>query len=322
MRHAMDNLKTTCPADRQIFVGTSVVSLSTWQQWRKPKNCSMVHIFAMGSGGGGGRGANAGAIGASAGGSGGGMASASYVTIPAIFLPDTLWLSVGGGGLLTAGVGTYVCVDRISNANQAYRVIAMGNGGAVGSDGNGATGGSAAAAGSVASATTMIFGAKFSPAYTPTGLSSTAGTVNTDQATLNLTAATSVCCPGGSGAGINSLASQSGRLGQNVASTTTFAHAGASGNLPAATTIVAGGTGTTGSGNNGAHGMSFINGLLQFSPGAGGASTATNAGAWTGGNGGDGGYGCGGGGGGGCFTGGTRGLGGKGGDGLVIITWW
>ncbi|MEK9735836.1 MAG: hypothetical protein VW239_00770 [Candidatus Nanopelagicales bacterium] len=91
--------------------GTGTMQFRTfkqgWRPWYKPPGCVMVSFYVIGGGGAGGgaRGNTAGA--GKGGGSGGGSGGLSRVTIPAVLLPDVLWVHVpapaaGGAGGDTA----------------------------------------------------------------------------------------------------------------------------------------------------------------------------------------------------------------------------
>ena len=111
-----NNILATPGADIQYFQGSSTVTLRQWQTWRKPRGARWIHLLGVGGGGGGGAGINTTTTsGSGAGGSSGGQTS---VMIPAMFVPDTLYIQAGAGGagattsggLGTAGIITYVCI--------------------------------------------------------------------------------------------------------------------------------------------------------------------------------------------------------------------
>src|SRR5574343_336906 len=93
-----DALKT---ADVKWFTPGGAAT-TTWQVWSKPRGVQMVMILAVGAGGGGGNGFSAAAGSARGGGGGGGSGAISRVIIPAILLPDVLYVSPGVGGAATA----------------------------------------------------------------------------------------------------------------------------------------------------------------------------------------------------------------------------
>jgi hypothetical protein len=91
----------------QVFTGPigSNTSSSIFY-WVKPRGITMIHITAIGGGGGGGAG-NSSTSTAASGGSGGGAGAITRLTIPAIFLTDSLEITVAGGGSGgTTGGGT------------------------------------------------------------------------------------------------------------------------------------------------------------------------------------------------------------------------
>ena len=92
-------------ADQQIFYGGNGSNGGSVQVWEKPRGISMIHMFALGCGGPG----TAGSIGATAtGGAGGGSGGQGSLLIPALFVPDVLfiWACVGGT-TTTIGVRPY-----------------------------------------------------------------------------------------------------------------------------------------------------------------------------------------------------------------------
>ena len=91
------------PVDQQIFTG------GTWQQWERPRNVSMIHIVAIGSGAGGGGGLT-GLTGTARGGAGGGGSGAIACCCgPLWLLPDFLYVNAGVGG---AGNGSGQRISR------------------------------------------------------------------------------------------------------------------------------------------------------------------------------------------------------------------
>lgn len=116
---------------------TSTTSISPgWQSWRKPRGIK--YVFLVGAGGG-----SSGAVGANtavtnAGGAGGGSGGYTVVLIPALFVPDVLYIQCGPGGqqpnvLVSAatqvgGSNTYVSVEG-GNAI-ANTTLLVANGGA------------------------------------------------------------------------------------------------------------------------------------------------------------------------------------------------
>jgi hypothetical protein len=106
------------------FLGETDKNAGAWKIWEKPRGINMIQITCIGGGAGGGGGVsntNNGARGGGAGGSSGGFTTLS---IPAIFLPDILYVSAGGpgsggfpgnpAGLGGYGIGSYVSVAPYS----------------------------------------------------------------------------------------------------------------------------------------------------------------------------------------------------------------
>ena len=108
--------------DTQIFRGNAASTLTNWQTWRKPRGCKMVYIIAVGGGSSGGCGLNSGTT--SGGGAGGGSGAQTTVLIPAMAIPDELFIQAGQGGKQpsalvsaargVAGVITYVQLEPVS----------------------------------------------------------------------------------------------------------------------------------------------------------------------------------------------------------------
>lgn len=289
-------------------------TIGPFQSWQRPRGKSMVFILAIGGGAGGGNGFTAAAGNARGGGGGGGPAHSLKILIPAMLLPDTLYISPGAGGLGggNGGVGsqgdpTVISYAPFYSAGPAnahiFCSVAAGTGGGAGS---GTTAGTAGAAGSV----------------------STMGQAGV--ASLNTTAGTQAAAAAGAIAGAAGVSVSWG----NTANSLTCGGAGG-GSTPAANTNFAGGnitgpaspalypatiSGGAAGGGAGGDGICYPQSQHEFNRQffylTGGAGGGTNGAAGTGGKGGNGAYGCGGGGGGGGVTGGT---GGDGGGGLVLI---
>ena len=263
--------------------------------WVKPRGITMVSFFVVGAGGGGGKGANLATNVGNYGGGGAGGGAGSRLLIPAIFLPDTLFVVVGvGGQSSTSGGATYV--DTINNGNLFTTRIVFSNGGGGGGDSPGNAIGSVGIGGVASSLTTSAI-------YLNLGIQSSiaGGNGGVPSATTN----TNLTSGGGRGGGRNSLGVRTvfpgGIVGNNVL-------------LPSISpsdlnvTLV---------------GPSGVNSLKPFqSYGGCGGWSSTGVASQCGGNGGNGILGAGGGAGGGGNTGCPTGvsLGGNGGNGIVIIT--
>jgi hypothetical protein len=269
----------------------TAVQAGGWKTWTKPPGCSWVYILMIGAGGGGGRGAG-GSVATVPG--PGGAASGGTLIIPAIMLPDTLYIRPGKGGAGgasastagAAGDSTDIALYPSNATNQWILMECAGAGGG-------------AAVTTVGTGGSALFSA--SP-WTKLGLlaswGGTAGVANNNIPGVNPT------CPGVSGGN--------------------GATAGSNQSAIAPYPVISGGAGTTG--GAGGHGLNankridplmFNPSSLLFTGGAGGGGITTVATAGAGGNGA---YGCGGGGGGtGNIASAVSGNGGNGGDGLVII---
>lgn len=303
------NLPSSTNTNIQVFSANSASANNNFSTWNKPRGTSMCLILAFGGGGGGGSGV-VGANSTAAGGGGGGSGSQTVLTIPSIFIPDVLFVTVGyGGNTATAGISTRVAVAADAVANNC---IAIANGGGAGGNASGATPGTAGSAGSAGSTTNAPLAGLGNYIFTA-GQSGIVGNVG---AAGNLTLPTTgLLVTGGTG-------------GAGLPATATNGNAGGSFTVAGVFPPAPGGTGANsattpgGAGSNGIN-NAFRNLFFSYGGTGGGSSngSATTTGLF-GGNGGNGGIGSGGGGGGGCLTGGVAGIGGRGGDGQVIIISW
>jgi hypothetical protein len=260
--------------------------------WSRPKGINMYYILCIGAGGGGGGGTSGASGTTRSGGGGGGSGAINRAVIPSIFLPDSLYLTVGQGGTAGSSNGnggsgglSSIDVTTTTSAIPASRIIQSGTlasvgGLAAGTGGNGST----AATAALSNYTTLSGG--FSLVVGQSG----------SNANVNLTFGASLSLFISGGAGGGTATSVADNIGSPIVS---------SGILKE--TINGGSTG----GGNGRNGISSYNPIF-FVGGSGAGSNRVG----TGGNGGDGANGCGGGGGG---AGVTGGLGGRGGDGLIVI---
>jgi len=304
----------------QVFYSTGTAS---WQVWQKPASCRFVYMLCIGGGGGGGAGRRNPGV-ATCGGGGGGCSSITRMMVPAIFLPDVLYIQVGAGGAGGDGDATNIQSDGASgnlsyisvqpNSTAVNIICQSGNaaaGGGIGGRSNGSIASSGGSAGTAwTAATTILEFAYFRSTIGRIGANAGNTTVPPSNITVS---ATGVPLTGGAGGGGTSA----GTATEN----------GGSINASKLNPAISGGLADSATNANGKAGFSLMiptnSGKtptpMFFTGGSGGGSTTT-AGA-NGGDGGDGAYGCGGGGGGASNeTGVPAGDGGKGGDGLVIIT--
>lgn len=296
--------------DHFIF-HTSSQSISggpyTWQSFNIPNKVKMVNFTLIGGGGGGGGGSGpaSGPV-TNAGGGGGGAGSCLNFTVPAIFLPETVYISVGVGGAggtkAATGVsgtsGGQTIVSLQPTAETTYLIGRSGSG-------NGGTGGGTGtrSGGTQSSGTVYLAYSIFqNETSTNSGGSGGAGT-STVPTTANHRQMLESVLTGGAGGG-----------GCTSASTVGFAGGDITGALRQQT--ISGGAAQS----NGQNGIMWDWNLMYATGGSGGGGSAAVSG--TTGNGGNGGYGCGGGGGGSSRQAGVGpgGAGGRGGDGLVIIS--
>lgn len=144
-----------------VFTGTSSVTLTQWQTWRKPRGCNWVKIIGAGGGGAGSAGFSGSSTGGGAG-AGGGSGAQSTVVLPAFFVPDILYIQAGTGGVGTAtqgvagaaGLVTYVGVEP-STTLAANTILLQANGGSGGGASAAAAASTGGAAGTVVAITNM-----------------------------------------------------------------------------------------------------------------------------------------------------------------------
>ena len=295
------------------FPGFSTTAGGSWEIWNKPRGISFIKIITIG-GGGGGRSGWVALSGTRSGGGGGGSAGMTTVTIPAIFLPDRLYVSSGDGGdgapaATTSaavspgsnGIGSYVC---IAQSTASIYTVCYANGGS-GATLGGSTVGSAGAAAAIAT----IANALMSAQGNFTALAGQAGSAGTTGAGASVTYPTTGLLLSGGACGGGGTASNGNQI---IAPSQTVYNI-----FPSVTGGINGLNATSGS-----NGREILKPLLSTGGAGGGASSTITSGAGTGGAGGNGGFGSGGGGGGAGPSTSGSGKGGDGGPGLVIISCW
>lgn len=294
-------------ADVQRFNRPSTVTNIEWLTWQRPRGVAMAHIMCIGGGAGGGGGFDGTGVGAGGGGSGG-SSGVTRVTLPAVFLPQVLYIQVGAGGVGASGSGVtggsgVLSYVAIAPDTTAINVVAIsGAAGAVGgSPGTGAAGGAGGAAGTIAVIGSMPLAG---PGHFDV-IAGQAGVGGGDDSGANGVAVTfpssSVPCQAGSGG----AGAQSANFAGGACTAITNSYL--SEQRPA----------TPGTGSfDGSGGPQLWQPFFSFG-GLGGSSNS----AGLGGHGGNGSYGGGGGGGGGGENS-TGGRGGSGGSGLVVVVAW
>jgi len=287
----------------QIFTTPSTVTNTQWHIWNKPVGVTNISIICIGGGGGGGGGFGSTAGSARGGGGSGGSSGVTRVNVPAICLPDRLYIQVGAGGAGvssgTGGSGVLSYVSVHPNTTASNIVALSGAAGAVGGGtGTGAAVGAAGTAGTIAVIGSMPLAGYglFNVIAGQIGVAggAIAGAVGTAQTIPT----TSVITSGGTGGAGSTSADFAGGLWTSISNSLISESRPAT---PAAGTF------------DGSGGFALWKPMFFFG-GTGGSSSNTTAG----GNGGNGSYGSGGGGGGAGVT--TGGRGGDGGSGIVIIT--
>lgn len=308
-----NHLYTPYTGDVQVFLPTSAVNGQGYQEWRKPRGCSMVQMIVIAGGGGGGGGFTRTAGSAGGGGAGGACSGISRFICPATVLPDILYVQVGQGGqggaasaAGTAGVNSYVLTSKtavLPNIVCYSGVNAPGGGGA----GTGAAGGTGGTVPTIA--VTQPWNA-LGEWFSTVGIVGGAGGAQTGAVGTSITAwAALPLSPGAGGAGCTTTDFAGG-----AQTATALFDIGNQGYFPTTAGYVASGGTAAGTRVDGGGGQSKLTPFINSGGGGGGSNNSGQAG-----NGGNGGIGCGGGGGG---AGATGGKGGNGGPGIVIITSW
>ena len=266
-----------------------------WQTWRKPRGCNFVYFLGVGGGGSGAPSNNAG-TGAGGGGGGGSGAQAS-VLLPAMFVPDVLYIQAGMGGKPaativsatagTSGNTTYISVEPFETViplTNSVVLIAPGGGGGSAVAGTGA--GAAGAAGVAPTIATMPLAGRgqYSLLAGQIGTTGGNGTAGTTGATLTIPVTGLMVTGGTGGGGVFATGPVSGTGGA-----ITSAPGGVSAlntdiwplSIPAATAAV-----TATPAANGVNGIIVKNMMMNFGGSGGGAASTTAGGiAGAGGNG-------------------------------------
>ena len=299
------------------FPGYAGANVDSWQVWNKPRGINFIRIICIGGGGGGRSGWCANSA-TRSGGGGGGSGAISHAMIPAIILPDRLYVSAGNGGVGgpasftngSANIGSNGGSSIVSIAPSSAAIYCICIGRNAQGAGNGtSTSGPAGPGGGATSVTSnhMAGQANLTSVAGQSGASGTTG------AGSSLNYPTTGVLLSGGGAGGGGQSQDGGGINAPTSQTSVYS----------VIDSLAGGSGASspvGRGNPGRENST----LLAFSGGSGGASAAAivaTAGD-PGGAGGNGAIGCGGGGGGAGPTTSGSGRGGDGGPGLVIISCW
>lgn len=297
-------------ANSQIFLGNESSQSNNWRVWSRPRNISMMMMLAQGGGGGGGGGAS-GASGNRGGGGGGGGGSFSKLLIPALVLPDRLYIYTGtggtGGAAGNAGTSGKWCQvgttpDAVSNSTLILHANG-GNAGQPGTTSGSASGANAVGADNVSTQACGVFGiSQFLSGVSGNSGGPATGGVGSD---ISLSFSSNAPVGGGAGGGgCNASDFAGGGMTSSIFPVTYFPYF-------KGLQIPGGAAG----GGRGGDGLLWRNQFFWSLPGSGGGSAFNG----TGGQGGMGGPGSGGGGGGGGITGGR---GGDGGPAMVMFIWW
>lgn len=309
----MFNLPPDYANNVSLFTLANVgVDLKGFQVWKKPKGASMIWIVMIGGGGGGGGGFSRAAGSAGGGGGSGACSGTSRYLLPAIFLPDQLFIQVGQGGLGGAasvaganGLNSYIYTSPTSTST--INLIGASNTNPAGGGGGGTAGAGGAAGASPSLAANAPFHLSYAITSYQVGIPGVIGGAQTGAAGGNTASiwANYLCSPGASGAGCTTTDFNGGRI--VVSGQPEFINW----NIPSGGDMI---PQAVGAGANGSNGLQAFKPLVQTGGGGGASNNSGLAGL-----GGDGGIGCGGGGGG---AGTTGGRGGNGGSGMVLIIAW
>lgn len=299
------------------ITGTSLVP--QFQTWRKPRGIKWVYLLGVGGGASGGTGVNTSTT--SGGGAGGGSGSQTVVMIPAMFVPDTLYITcgIGGASQITSGVPglngtpTFVSIEANTLGLDFNKILLWANPGNIG--GTAATTTAGGVAGTAAAAPTIVF----MPLAGRGFYSQISGQAARDGSTSS--AIGSVLTPGNSGLMVtagNGGGGCNGATGISAASISQGANLLGQDYFP---TVFGGSAAVTSTpAGNGAGGFIARNFMFNYGGSGGGGATITAGGlAGAGGNGAPG---CGGGGSGGANTTNNTLTSGAGGPGFVLIVSW
>jgi hypothetical protein len=304
--------------DVQSFFGTSdadsqtATNITDWRIWTKPRGVNWVYMIAVGAGASGVGGTFTGASAASTGAAGGGSGAQSMVLIPAMFVPDRLYIQTGLGGrqgtaitsalASVAGGNTYVAIEPTLTITGVSPLFILAANGAAST-----TGGTATAM----SGNFPLAGRGWSQNFAGQDGGAAGATQNGAGGAITLPT-TGLMVTGGAGSGGKDTSGAAGGAGGAITGV------GFLGTLP----THAGGVAATAAlnGGNGIHGRMVTPYMFYGGSGGGsGAFAATGTGS-TGSAGGNGGPGCGGGASGPGYS--TTGRAGDGGDGFVYILSW
>jgi len=125
-----NNILATPGADIQYFSGPATGTVLQWQVWKKPRGARWIYMLGVGGGGGGSCG-NAAAVSTGGGGAGGSSGNQTTVMIPAMFVPDVLYIQAGAGGagattsagFGTNGIATYVAIVPYTTLSPAGTIL-------------------------------------------------------------------------------------------------------------------------------------------------------------------------------------------------------
>jgi hypothetical protein len=292
--------------------GQTATNITDWRVWTKPRGINWVYIIGVGAGASGVGGTFTGASAASAGAAGGGSGAQSMLLIPAMFVPNQLFVQTGLGGrqgtaitsalASVAGTATYIAIEPTTATTSVSPLFFLVANGAAST-----TGGTATAM----SGNFPLAGRGWSQNFAGQNGGAAGATQNGAGGAITLPT-TGLMVTGGAGSGGKDVTGATRGAGGAITGV------GLGGTLPTLPGGVAATTGVNaGAGANGGIIKPYM--FYGGAGGGGGGFAATNPGA-DGGAGGNGGPGCGGGASGPGYS--TTGRAGNGGDGFVYILSW
>ena len=304
------NIQSSQEDNCYVFTSSAVGTGNKRVAWNKPSGIIGLNILCIGGGGSGGNGAVVGGASTKAGAGGGSSGTITSVSILSMFIPETLYITVGAGGAAptssnaSGNVGTDTIVSIVENTTVDYYniAIAFGGNGGVGTGGSGSTLGAGGAAVTIPTIANMPIASCGIYSMTAGQAGSSGGQLTVGGSSFTLQG--SILSGGGGGGS----ASSAGVL-YDPGSTSVNQNINDSIRLPviSSSQSLVDGNGTT-----------LFKPIFCSFGGSGGWASDTGI-TYDGGNGG---IGCGGGGGASSLTGFALGRGGRGGDGLVIISCW
>jgi len=181
---------------KEYFYSGSGVDNVLYQTWNKPKWAKFVYILLIGAGGAGGAGGSGIAGTNRLGGGGGAGGSLTKACGLAALFPDTLYISIGKGGIPgTNATRSIITTTPINLTSPSWIFMRASSGGNGGTNTQGAAGGTTAA--------TISFNGAFINYNSHNGNAGGSGSVGSSGPGNISYISTSICCGGTGGGGVN-----------------------------------------------------------------------------------------------------------------------